>query len=263
MRHLVFFIFVLPALFAVNAQYAVPVYAMDARAKMIIPQTKGDNRLVGVWEIEQRTKGGLGTIYEFREDGGWVGTIGALIDQKGDPPGPASYPPTSENPNEPAQKIMDGPEGSAAVVGVWKYRAYNVMAYERIMPDGQRKLRIPFPARWGTYEVRGKKLWLCEPACPPAVVNYRIINDTVLEIINPKTRKRLLLKRVQPTWYHALTETEVEEAKTHFLKAEEELNKKQQNTDTQSQTLRPTVYGIQNSDNQPQTEGPTDYEILR
>lgn len=227
-------------LLAVLVLYALDdgtAYAQESYSNKKLLQMTGANNLIGVWEAQETTKGGLGAIYEFREDGGWVGTLGALVDGKDTIPNPfikhfAEHP-ESEN-TEQLQKVMDGPEGSPAFVGAWKYRHYTGgFAYERILPDGRHMLRVPFPFPWGKYEVKGKTLRLIAPDCPAVVASYRIVKGTTLELIF-KDKKTLKLKRVQPTWYHAPTESEVEEAKTIILKKQQELENKQRDEGVKS-----------------------------
>ena len=125
------------------------------------------NKLIGVWESPDTTKGGLGAIYEFREDGGLMAGMGALVNLTYDPQDPNLKELLPENQplgnEERPQKIMDGPVGSAPYVGVWKFRHYTGgFAYQQITADGQILLRVPFPIPWGRYEVKGKKLQ-CSP----------------------------------------------------------------------------------------------------
>jgi hypothetical protein len=72
-------------------------------------------------------------------------------------------------------------------------------------------LRAPFPMPWGGYEIRGKKLRIIQQGRPPVDVVYKV-TDKTLELTVPG-KKAQRLRRVVPTWYHALTESEAEEAK--------------------------------------------------
>ena len=72
-------------------------------------------RLIGVWESPDTTKGGLGAIYEFREDGGLMVGMGALVNMTYDPQDPnlqqlmmQSGDKSLDDDGKP-QKIMDGP----------------------------------------------------------------------------------------------------------------------------------------------------------
>ena len=64
---------------------------------------------------------------------------------------------------------------------------------------------------WGRYEVKGKKLRIIQPGSPPVDVVYKV-TDKTLELTAPGKKTQRLI-RVVPTWYHALTESEAEEAK--------------------------------------------------
>lgn len=81
--------------------------------------------------------------------------------------------------------------------------------------DGRMMLRVPFPMPWGKYELKGKKLRIIQVGCPPVDMTYNVTEKT-LELTAPGKKTQRLL-RVIPTWYHALTESEIEEAKTRLL----------------------------------------------
>jgi hypothetical protein len=190
-------------------------------------------RLIGVWESPDTAKGGLGAIYEFREDGGLMAGMGALVNMTYDPQDPQMQQ-LMMNPGDKSldddgqpQKIMDGPVGSASYVGVWKFRHYTGgFAYQQNTADGRIMLRVPFPTPWGRYEVKGKKLRIIQQGCPPVDVVYKVTEKT-LDLTTPGKKTQRLI-RVIPTWYHALTESEVEEAKTRLQQMHKESEKKEQ-----------------------------------
>ena len=175
-------------------------------------------RLIGVWESPDTTKGGLGAIYEFREDGGLMAGMGALVNSTYDPQDPNlqqfMMQPNDKSPDndDRPQKIMDGPVGSPSYVGVWKFRHYTGgFAYQQLTADGRIMLRVPFPMPWGRYEVKGMKLRIIQQGRPPVDVVYKMTEKT-LDLTAPGKKTQRLI-RVIPTWYHALTESEAEEAK--------------------------------------------------
>jgi len=173
-------------------------------------------KLIGVWESPDTTRGGLGAIYEFRNDGGLMAGMGALVNMTYDPQDPnlQQLLPNDKTPDvdDRPQKITDGPVGSAPYVGVWKFRHYTGgYAYQQITTDGRIMLRVPFPMPWGRYEVKGKKLRIIRQGCPPVDVVYKV-TDKTLDLTAPGKKTQRLI-RVVPTWYHALTESEAEEAK--------------------------------------------------
>jgi len=188
-------------------------------------------RLIGVWESPDTTKGGLGAIYEFREDGGLMVGMGALVNMTYDPqdpnlqqlmmhPGDKSL----DHDGQP-QKIMDGPVGSPSYVGVWKFRHYTGgFAFQQITADGRIMLRVPFPMPWGRYEVKGNKLSIIQPGCPSVDVVYKVTEKT-LDLTAPGKKTERLI-RVIPTWYHALTESETEEARIRLQRTLKENEKK-------------------------------------
>jgi len=148
-----------------------------------------DKALIGVWESRQTSRGGLGTIMEFREDGGWVDTIGAIVDS------PGKVPP--------------------AVVGVQKLPGTtgDGLAYMNRLADGKTQYREPFPRKWGCYKVLDDKLRLCAADCPPELISYKV-TKTTLELTSKKGMQTL--HRVDPAWYHPLNEEEVEAALKSF-----------------------------------------------
>ena len=197
------------------------------------------NKLIGVWESADTTKGGLGAIYEFREDGGLVAGIGALVNLTYDPQDPnlQQLLPESKVPGDESQpqKIMDGPAGSAPYVGVWKFRHYTGgIAYQWITDDGRILLRVPFPIPWSRYEVKGNKLLVFQKGCPRQEFLFKMTEKT-LELTKPGKKKKeaISLIRVTPAWYHALTESEVEEARARLQKEQEKADrtKKEQQFD--------------------------------
>lgn len=193
-------------------------------------------KLIGVWESSETTKGGLGAIYEFREDGGLMAGMGALVNSTYDPKDQylqqfmnQPYEKSDVDDSRPI-KIMGGPLEAPAYVGVWKFR-HNTggYAFQKITEDGRTMLRVPFPMPWGKYELKGRKIRITRAGCPPVEITYKVTEKT-LELTTPG-KKTLRLVRVIPTWYHALTESETEEAKTHLQQTLKEDTQKSQAED--------------------------------
>jgi hypothetical protein len=188
-------------------------------------------RLIGVWESPDTTKGGLGAIYEFREDGGLMVGMGALVNMTYDPQDPnmqqlmmQSGDKSLDVEGQP-QKIMDGPVGSPSYVGVWKFRHYTGgFAFQQTTADGRIMLRVPFPMPWGRYEVKGNILSIIQPGCSSVDVVYKVTEKT-LDLTAPGKKTERLI-RVIPTWYHALTESETEEARIRLQRTLKENEKK-------------------------------------
>ena len=195
-----------------------------AQEKTPAVKSAGDpsiKRLIGVWESPDTTQGGLGAIYEFREDGGLMVGMGALVNMTYDPQDPnlqqlmmQSGEKILDDDSQP-QKIMDGPIGSHSYVGVWKFRHYTGgFSFQQITADGRIMLRVPFPIPWGRYEVKGNKLRIMQPGNPLVDVVYKV-TDKTLDLTAPGKKTQRLI-RVIPAWYHALTESETEEARIHL-----------------------------------------------
>ncbi len=148
-----------------------------------------DKAIVGVWESRQTSMGGLGTIMEFRADGGWVSTIGAIVDSPGKKP-----------PIFVGVKKMPGTTGEG-------------FAYMNFMADGATQYREPFAKPWGCYKILGNKLSLCAANCPPDEIGYKV-TKTTLELTSKKGKQTLY--RVEPAWYRPLNEKEADAALKSF-----------------------------------------------
>lgn len=152
--------------------------------------------------------------------------MGALVNLAYDPQDPSlkQLLPESQatgNGDRP-QKIMDGPAGSPPYTGVWKFRHYTGgYAYQQITADGRIMLRVPFPIPWARYEVKGNKLLIFQKGCPRKEVIFKVTEKS-LDLTKPGNKETVRLMRVIPAWYHALTESEVEEAKIRLQKSMEE-----------------------------------------
>jgi hypothetical protein len=221
----------LPVVLLISLFFLGPISAGETGPAGKPPVKSSGNNLVGVWESADTTKGGLGAIYEFREDGGLVAGIGALVNLTYDPQDPnlQQLLPDSKVPGDESQpqKIMDGPAGSAPYVGVWKFRHYTGgIAYQWITDDGRILLRVPFPIPWSSYEVKGNKLLVFQKGCPRQEFLFKVTEKT-LELTKPGKKKKetISLIRVTPTWYHALTESEVEEARARLQNEQEKADK--------------------------------------
>lgn len=141
--------------------------------------------LIGVWESRATSMGGLGIIMEFREDGGWVDPIGAIVDEPGKTSPPLVH----------IEKIP-GTGG-------------NGYAYINHTADGQTQYREPFPKPWGCYKVIGNNLRLNPANCSPQEVSFNV-TKTTLELTNMRGDKQILF-RVEPAWYRPPSEKEVED----------------------------------------------------
>ena len=99
-------------------------------------------------------------------------------------------------------------------------------AFPDLEDDGRILLRVPFPIPWSRYEVKGNKLLVFQKGCPRQEFLFKVTEKT-LELTKPGKKKKqtISLIRVTPTWYHALTESEVEEARARLQKAQEKADK--------------------------------------
>ena len=137
----------------------------------------GSHELVGRWESHVTSKGGIGSVMEYRQDGSFVEAAAilagfryevrndtVLIHEHG------SAQRSSENPLhfhfEDGVFVQKEPDGSTIrrervgkrdpkdpeIVGVWRYRHYTGgIAFERYTPDGDLLFRLPMTSSTGCY----------------------------------------------------------------------------------------------------------------
>ena len=135
--------------------------------------------LVGMWESRSTSKGGIGTVVQFRSDGTVVQTMTVLVNLSyaisGDqlminniPEGKPS-PETAtrfkadaetfirygaDGSEVPATRIGSPVAGSNPIVGSWRYRHYTgAIAFEHFTQDGRLAFRLPMKAQVDCYDV--------------------------------------------------------------------------------------------------------------
>jgi hypothetical protein len=148
------------------------------------------DQLVGLWESENKSKGGIGHTLEFRADGAFVEATTVLVDTYyrvsgdrliisekpiADTGDAGSSIPFKIEGNTLIQKERSGPSvrkervglsesGQAPIVGVWRYRHYTgAIAFERYTPEGRMYFRLPMTSSAGCYVSGGAKLTLARP----------------------------------------------------------------------------------------------------
>ena len=137
--------------------------------------------LVGLWESEQVSKGGIGHTLEFKSDGSYVEAATVIVDMRYrfDNGKLAVFEPQSSpdmikdsasevifEGNGHVLKGADGPtvrkerlgntpsNGSLPIVGAWRYRHYTGgIAFERYSPDGGMQFRLPMTSSTGCYTI--------------------------------------------------------------------------------------------------------------
>jgi len=163
-----------------------------------------DERIVGRWDSESRTKGAIGNMYFFSADGAVALTVGAMIDFEygvhdgelrirregrtvqatrfsidGDtlvrsgPKGGARHE---------ARRMGAAKPGAAPIVGRWRSsHPSGGDAFEEFTPDGALRFRVPFATFSGSYRIDGSWLHLKVPNKPRSYAGiFRIDGDTLV-----------------------------------------------------------------------------------
>lgn len=134
--------------------------------------------LLGRWESHEVTRGGIGKVIDFRDDGTFVTAISVIVrlhyDLDGDiltvtdpagSPGSQQPPPThirfeGDKFLEVApggssfvrDRVGEAEPGKPIILGVWRYRHYTGgIAFERYTEDGNILLRLPMKSSTGCY----------------------------------------------------------------------------------------------------------------
>jgi hypothetical protein len=142
---------------------------------LLVAQPAGQSPLVGRWDAEARSSGGLGIWFELADQGACQQTVGAMVDAtwslEGEGltvsiPNPSGPPvvqhasvsfqgPTQTQVFEglPKQMTRWGPSpGAPSIVGVWTYQhPAGGTAYEEYTQDGRMLFRLPIKTtscRW-------------------------------------------------------------------------------------------------------------------
>jgi len=161
---------ILPVLIAATIHCAAPTNA----------------ELVGLWESEQVSKGGIGHTLEFKADGSYIEAMTVIVDMlyRFDNGKLAVFEPQATPDRIKGSgvditftdngHILKGPDGSsvrkerlgkvhakeiAPIVGVWRYRHYTGgMAFERYTPEGVMQFRLPMSSSTGCYNMEKNHL---------------------------------------------------------------------------------------------------------
>jgi len=142
--------------------------------------------LVGLWESEQVSKGGIGHTLEFKSDGSYVEATTVIVDMRyrfengklavfESQVSPDTIMDSSAaiifEDNGHILKGADGstvrkerigkapPKGISPIIGAWQYRHYTGgMAFERYTPDNVMQFRLPMTSSTGCYAVEKDQL---------------------------------------------------------------------------------------------------------
>jgi hypothetical protein len=141
-----------------------------------------ENQIVGKWAADSRTKGGLGALLAFADDGGMASTFGALVDFKyqiKEKTIKMTFVDSSESTTEPyviiGDKLIaypDNPEkreertrvgtakpGTSPIIGVWTFKHYTgEMATMQYGSGGLGQLSVPIKTVNGRYKLQADEL---------------------------------------------------------------------------------------------------------
>lgn len=137
--------------------------------------------LLGLWESEQVSKGGIGHTLEFKSDGSYIESITVIVDMRYRFDAgklfvfeKQSSPDTRKDSGaevvfEGKDHVVKGADGStvrkerlgnkqpkspSVIVGAWRYRHYSGgIAFERYTPDGLVQFRLPMTSSTGCYSI--------------------------------------------------------------------------------------------------------------
>jgi hypothetical protein len=142
------------------------------------------DQLVGLWESESRSQGGIGHAIEFRSDGSMAESPTVLVDSYyrvsgdrliiGERPNPEPGDETTswplrlegnsmipERSGVTAERVSSPVPGQLSLLGVWRTPfPAGGMAYERYTSEGRLYFRLPMRPSKGCYEFDGTKLTL-------------------------------------------------------------------------------------------------------
>ncbi len=160
-------------LFRVTAMALVvvrPGLAAETAPRCQVPES---NQLVGLWESENRSKGGIGHAFEFRADGSFVESPTVLVDSYyrvsgdhlivGDKPNPEPGKNTTPLPLAAmlGERVGSPVPGQPSHVGVWRSPfPAGGMAYQKLTPEGRLLFRLAMKPAKGCYRFDGTRLTL-------------------------------------------------------------------------------------------------------
>ena len=184
-----------------------------------------DPRLVGLWESENKSQGGIGHTLELRSDGTFVEAVTVIVDMSyrvsGDRIFLGEEPTTGagdkgssfrfegdtfvvELPGSPAvrkERIGQREPNQAPIVGMWRYRHYTgAVAFERYTPEGRLHLRLPLSSSQGCYTLEGTRLTLAPPGQKKVQVSLEW-RGTDLALTLPGQKAAIYRKDPAGPWY--------------------------------------------------------------
>lgn len=185
-----------------------------------------NTNVVGFWESERTSKGGIGHTFEFKKDGSYLEAVSVIVDQKYRyENGKLSIfdPQEQAKNNEMTSYVtidlmtftVKGSDGSTlrkeradvpssnkpSIVGVWRYRHYTgAIAYERYSPNGLFQFRLPMISTAGCYNVEGDQLKIIKNDKETISTKFRV-HDGKLELENKNKTPTVYRLETYGPWY--------------------------------------------------------------
>jgi hypothetical protein len=182
--------------------------------------------IVGFWETERTSKGGIGHTFEFTNDGSYLEAVSVIVDQKyhyengklsiiAPQEGAANNENTTEIVLDKMSFTIKGTDGSTfrkeradvptsekpTIIGVWRYRHYTgAIAYERYAPNGLFQFRLPMTSSSGCYKIEGDQLILIKNDKEKISTKYRF-HDGKLELENKSRAPTIYRLEKYGPWY--------------------------------------------------------------
>ena len=173
-----------------------------------------DTAIVGFWESESRSRGGIGQTIELKASGELLSSTTVMLDQVYRPADgklfiAGSGAPfkvtkdalvqTDDKGDEIRKERVGGQaEGKDPLVGAWRYRHYTgAVAFERYTEDGRLLFRLPMTSQQGCYRATGDSLSL-DIAGRASTAQYAVAGTRLT--LRSADGKSHVYRRAEP-WY--------------------------------------------------------------
>ena len=180
-----------------------------------------ENQIVGKWAADSRTKGGLGAMLIFADDGAVISTFGALVDFKYQVEGQTikmtfadsaeqttepyaivgnkliAYPADSQK-REERTRVGPAKPGVPQIVGLWTFKHYTgVMATMQYTSGGSGQLSVPMKTLKGRYKIQIQELTMEFDGQPTSNRKIQLSRDHLTLLANG-TKPEQKFTRVSP-----------------------------------------------------------------
>ncbi len=182
--------------------------------------------IVGFWETEKTSKGGIGHTFEFKNDGSYLEAVTVIVDAKYryengklaiiDPQDTSSNNgDIAEIASDNLSFVLKGPDGATfrkeradvptsekpSIIGVWRYRHYTgAIAYERYTSTNLFQFRLPMSSSDGCYQIEGGQLVLVKTDKEKISTSFRL-HDGKLELENKNKAPTIYRLETYGPWY--------------------------------------------------------------